>query len=370
MHYEIVRRLGQSLIGEAEHFMLQFDLMQPHTPSPTSRKIDVDISDILLGPGTFRSGEISQEAAFGGAAPDQAESSPRWREDRVGPFGWISLNFVVVCTLIAVFCTIFIRDTFEYSRRNAHLPADAADLKPEFRSSTSPSVSLEAPRVAPGPELNRRQTALPEQSTLFPNQNREIVNPSQFRPDQPATPLPNNVGSVAGRNSINNSTATSSETSTPSRASRTTTSTSESSSSGEQSSSNHSTVRRTIRQPRKSISSTRKTISSRRQNMHTSGGTRSALHSARQNQNNLTFGSRHGQISAQKTQMGSTGNLMSMHSLGAGSAVRQTHGALNPMHMEGGLLAQPGIGAGLGGISGHGLGGGGGGNHGGARVAK
>ena len=77
------------------------------------------------------------------------------------------------------------------------------------------------------------------------------------------------------------------------------------------------------------------------------------------------FGNRRGQISAQKTQIGSGGNLMSMHSLGAGS-VRQTHPAMNPMHMEGGLLAQPGIGAGLGGISGNGLGGGG--SRGGARA--
>jgi len=55
---------------------------------------------------------------------------------------------------------------------------------------------------------------------------------------------------------------------------------------------------------------------------------------------------------------------MSMHSMGQGSALPQSRGAMNPMRMESGMLAQPSIGAGLGGLSGNGLGGGAG-NHGG-----
>ena len=343
--------------------MLQLDFMQPHKPNPTARKIDVDISGILLGPDTFRTSEISQEAAFGCAVPSQAELSPDRREDHVGPFGWISLNFVAGCTLIAIFSTIFIRDTFEYSRRNAHLPADVSDLKPESHSSAAPGFSLEPSRIAQAAQLDRRQIGLPEKATLNPNQNREIASPPQFSAGQPVAALPNNTGTVADRTSTNNSTATSSETSTPSRATRTTSSSETSNPSGEQTSSRESSTRRAIRQSGKSTTS-RATISSRRRSMHVLGAAGSVRHSQRQTQNSLTFGSRHGQVNAQKT----PANLMSMHSLGAGSAVRQIHGTMNPMHMEGGLLAQPGIGAGLGGISGNGLGGGG--SRGGARVAK
>jgi hypothetical protein len=50
-------------------------------------------------------------------------------------------------------------------------------------------------------------------------------------------------------------------------------------------------------------------------------------------------------------------NLMSMHSLGQGSVLTQSRGGMNPMRMESGMLAQPAIGAGLGGISGNNFGG-------------
>jgi hypothetical protein len=57
------------------------------------------------------------------------------------------------------------------------------------------------------------------------------------------------------------------------------------------------------------------------------------------------------------TQTAAAPNVMSMHSMGQGSVLTQSRGAMNPMRMESGMLAQPAIGAGLGGLSGNNLGG-------------
>lgn len=344
--------------------MLQIQSMKPHKPHPISRKIDADISGIVLGPENVRTSEISKETVFARALSKQTEPSPRLPGNRVGPFGWITLNFVAVCGLIAVFCTLLIRDSFEYSRRQAHLPPDAADLRPEFHSTILQGFSLEPSRLPAGLQLNHGQVRLPED-----RQDRTFAVPRQVRTAQPLTSLPNNNTGLADRTS-SSSKSVSSDTAAPASVSRATSSTSGSSSSGESSSSGRSTTGRAIRTSRASTISTRKAISSHRKSIYHAGTARSDLRSARQNPNGTAIGNWHAQTGLAQAKVATPGSVMSMHALGAGSAVRQIHGATNPMRMEGGLLAQPGIGAGLGGATCNGLGGGGGGNRGGNRVAK
>ncbi|HST31214.1 MAG TPA: hypothetical protein VLK27_10300 [Chthoniobacterales bacterium] len=105
-------------------------------------------------------------------------------------------------------------------------------------------------------------------------------------------------------------------------------------------------------------------------NLGNAGVHNSVAQAHRQNLGDLSRTSHSGQGHPAKIQIANNPSLMSMHSVGDGIGLRQTHGATNLMRMESGMLAQPGIGAGLGGVSGNGLGGGGGPNHGGNRTAK
>lgn len=351
--------------------MLQSGLMKPHKPHPISRKVDADISDILLGPRSVRTAEISRETVLGRAFSDQADLVSSRNEIPVGPFGWISLNFVAVCALIALFSTIFIRDSFEYSRRTAHLPADDSDLKPDFHSAASPNFRLEPARLASALQFDRRQRIFKQDDASNSNQQRELGGPQNISPAQPATSLPNNnnVG-VTDKSSSATSRSMSPENASSSPVSRATRSSAATTSGGAESSSSRSTVRRAIRSSRKSTVSARTASLSRRQTIRNPGAARSALHSAQQHSNTLAIRGSHQQTGMGQANAATHEDVMSMHSLGGGSAGRALHPIMNPMRMEGGLLAQPCIGAGLGGVSGNGLGGGGGGNRGGGRVAK
>ena len=348
--------------------------MKPHKPSPVPRKIDVDISEILLPPGNIRPAELSDDRPE--TFPKQADRRPESRGNRVSPSTWMNINFVAVSSLIALFGALLVRDSFEYSRRQAHLPPDAADLKPEFNTTRPYLLSLEPSRLAAAAQLAPSSSKL-EDGVSPQNQEPIIPEPAQqFRPAQTSGPSPNN-SSLADRTTANNSSSVSSDNSGPARLSRTTTSSAENASEGAQSGSNHSTMRRSTRYSRHSTASSRAAISNHRQNirhplvnnLRNSGGAKSTLQAGRQNLNGISMGNRRGQAGAAHTQISAAQGLMSMHGLGAGNAARITHGAMNPMYMESGMLAQPGIGAGLGGITGNGLGGGGG-AHGGNRVAK
>ena len=348
--------------------------MKPHKPSPDSRKIDVDISEILLPPGNIRLSELSNACAD--TFPKKTASRLNSLKTHLSPSAWMNINFVAVSCLIALFGTLLIRDSFEYSRRQAHLLPDAADLKPEFNSTRLNGFSLEPSRPATVVQLDRSSSKL-EDSVPYRNLQPILPAPAQpFQPDQALGPLANN-NSLADRTTANNSSPVSSDLSGPARLSRTTTSSAENSGAGDQTSSTHSSMSRSIRRSRRSSVSSRATVSSHRQDVRHSLANRirnsevakSGLQTTRQNLNGMTGGNRHVQANPAKTQMSAAQGLMSMHSLGIGNAAKLTHGAMSPMHMESGMLAQPGIGAGLGGIAGNGLGGGGG-AHVGNRVAK
>ncbi len=347
--------------------MLRFDSMTPHNPQPSPRKIDVDISEILVGPKKVWADATSQAAVLQRSDPNHGDHVVE-RAINVGPFAWMNLNFVAVCSLIAVFSTIFIRDGFEYSRRNAHLPADVSDLKREFDATTLQTFGLEPSRIASTLQLDSRQATISQQPGFYPSQEPEFQMQRNFSSNQPFTSLPTNTTGFADRTSAaTSSSRVSSESGPAGGVPRATRSGPGSSTSADSSGPIRSTKGRTIRQSRKLIMSARAAISSRRQSLRNSAAARSVLHLARQNQMSTKIGAGSGHSTLQ-SKSAVQGNLMSMHSLGAGAALKQSHGAINPMRMEGGLLAQPGVGAGLGGVTGNGLGGGG--HRAGGQVAK
>lgn len=346
--------------------MLRIDWMKPHESTPAPHKIEVDISGILVRPEKFTPPGLNPDREAGNTFPKQTDRSFDARESRIGPFEWTSINFVAISVLIAFFCTVFIRDTFEYSRRRAHLPADASDLKPEFSLTKSQGFSLEPSRLGATGQLDRLKTSWSEENASG-NESPALSTVPQFRSDQTLAPSPNSTA-LANASSTDNSRSVSADSALPSRLSGTTSSNAEDASGGEQTSSKSSSMRTVIRHSRKSMTSSRTTISRHRQsirhalanNVRNIGVHNSAPRATRENAGGLSLNTHSRQGPAAKTQMAVTPSLMSMHSLGNGGALRQIHGAMNPMHMESGMLAQPAIGAGLGGVSSNGFGGGGG----------
>lgn len=335
--------------------------MEPHKPNPTSRKIEVDISGILLGPENVRTSEISGQGLFQEDFSNQADPSIEPHVIRLGRSGWMNFNFIAVCCLIAVFSTIFIRHDFEHSRRNAHLPADASDLKPDFHSITSQSL-LQPSRLASAVQLDSRINSPDQVFHGSPKLGSQTRQDFPATSESPTSMLSNPAGFADRTSSTGTSRSVSSESGPAGGVSRATSSAPGRSSSAEAASGSRSATGRTIRRSSRSTISARKGISSRRQSLRNTA-TRSAFQSTTHHGNTVKVGVH--QSSILQAKAATHGDLMSMHSLGGGARAGQIPAATNSMRMEGGLLAQPGIGAGLGG-----LGGGGGAHRGGGRVAK
>ena len=342
--------------------------MSPHKPHPPSRKIEVDLSGILIRPERLPT-EVSHELESGTACIRHADWSIDPRDTGIGPSGWTNINFVAVSCLIALFCTVFIRDNFEYSRRAAHLPNDAADLRPGFNSTTAPGFDLEPSRLGADVQLDQTKMKRIKENAAYSNQSPAVSTFLPFSEDQALT-LSRNTG-IADRASGDNSNSARSGGSGPGIRSRTTSSNSESTSGRDQTASDRSSMRRLARHTRKSTISSQTKGSSNRQSFRRSlsqgvgnlGVGKSAHQATRQSVNDLKSGNHNGQSSASKTQIAVDRTVMSMQSMKGGMDLGQSHGAMNPMRMESGMLAQPAVGAGLGGINGNGFGGAG--NHGG-----
>jgi len=105
-----------------EHFVLQLTWMLPHKSDPKRRKVDVDLSAILI-----RSDEYSRAALSDNAPFTSAYSSRQrdwWPIDysrlRIGWSGWVNIIFVSVACLIGFFCAPFVFNSPEYSRLLRH----------------------------------------------------------------------------------------------------------------------------------------------------------------------------------------------------------------------------------------------------------
>jgi hypothetical protein len=85
----------------------------------------------------------------------------------------------------------------------------------------------------------------------------------------------------------------------------------------------------------------------------------SSLNTSQPTRTGLKSGDHNGQGRSALTQSPSGRSPMSMHATARGIATMQNDAPMNCMRMQNGMIAQPAAGAGLGGLSGAGLGGGG-----------
>lgn len=349
--------------------------MSPHDSNPTPRTIDVDVSEILIHPRL-------PEAVPPGAKPkadltslDQPKRPIGPRDFWIGPFGWVSINFVVGSCLIAVFCTLFLSENVQYFRRRSRLADEILYAKPEIDSTGSQNFGLEPSKTVSNLQLDRSPVIAPKGGESDSN---GMPNPafSSFTPPREAqTPsLPSNLGRLAdngsainnassadpgtgGRDSVSRSTSSSTETST---------STSKSRSRSVRASVTGMTTSRAMRHSRNQTASVQPgSLNGRRslrQSMTRTAAAKSGMgKSVSQTSGVLKLGNQQSQHDLSQTQIGAARNQMSMHGMGQGSVGAQMQGGINPMRMEGGSLAQPV----MGGVTGGGLGGGGSARHGG-----
>jgi hypothetical protein len=327
--------------------------MSPHDElASTPRTVDVDVSAILIHP---RLPESAKPIGLPKSGTDQSTRSDSSYDFHIGPFGWVSINFVLGSCLMAIFCTLFVSENVQYFRRRGHLrddivysPGDAGLAKPQSLSvDSSRFLSGEQLRLHPLVARNARQTGV---STLsLPPAPPPLVQ-------NQGSPLSPNLNLIRDNGTVSNATAPA-NTVAGNGVSRATNSTSASSGS---SSSRTTSVR---------SSATRSTRNLRKQSLpHQPGNSNTgrslrgqltnhtaklpASKAAPQTLGGFKVGSQQS-LRATETHSAAWPNQTSLHSLGQGGVGPQLRGSMNPMHMESGMLAEPAIG----GVTGNGLGG-------------
>src|SRR6266404_4249518 len=351
--------------------MLQIGWMQPHEPNPTPRKIEVDLSAILIRPRKPESTEVGQRSESETIFHKPIDPSIDANDMRIGPFTWTNINFVVGSCLIALLCTVFFSDNFEYARRRAHLKDDVVYPRPELDSTRTGGLSLEPAQLVSDLQLDHAKIPGVNEKGADINPNPGLSTRQPTRELQTLASSPN-LSRIADSAPASNSSSASSDSGARNSVSQATSSTSMSSSRGGRSiSGRSSTTKLTRHSGTSSVSSRTRSVrdgqSLRRSFANRAGGRgpgKSLSQITRQTISGVKLNNHQSRIGAVQTQTAAARNIMSMHSTGQGSALTQSRGAMNPIRMESGMLAQPSIGAGLGGLSGNGLGGGAG-NHGG-----
>ena len=336
--------------------MLPLGSMSPHDPKPAPQKIEVDLSAILAPPQPTGPAQVTHtpECAI---LHKQAETAIDSHDIRLGPFGWASINFVLGSCLIAFFCTLFVSENLHF-RRRSHLSDDIVYSKPELDSTSFQGFRMELSQLPPRVHLDRSaETAV--------KGNEAISNPSPLFPsnlptnDAQNSSLSPDLGRFANNGPVNNSNSVGSNRVGQESVSQSNASKSASSSRIQRSSAVRSSATRSTRRSGKQTVSAQTRSSATRQSLRRlltgSAGKVPAGKSTPQTTGSLKPGNLQLQQRATQTQVGAPGSQISMHSMGQGSLMSQSHGAMNPMRMESGMLAQPGIG----GIAGNGLAGGG-----------
>ena len=112
--------------------MLQNESMQPHKPAPNPRKIEVDLSEILIQP------QAVERPDSGDQAPFQNPFPLPWKDPvlnahfaRVSSADWTNIIFAVGASLAAVICTLATFDDLENFRR-LHLASDEMYSRPIY----------------------------------------------------------------------------------------------------------------------------------------------------------------------------------------------------------------------------------------------
>jgi len=112
--------------------MLQNEWMQPHKPATIPRKIEVDLSEILIQSQAVERPDSRDQAPFQNPFPlpwkDPAISA---HFARVSSADWINIIFAVGASLAAIICTLATFDDLENFRR-LHLASDEMYSKPIY----------------------------------------------------------------------------------------------------------------------------------------------------------------------------------------------------------------------------------------------
>ena len=146
--------------------MLQLTWMSPHKPDPKRRKIDVDLSAILIRSDESSRPDLSENAPFMDVSSVHQQDG--WPIDhfrlRIGWSELVNLIFVTVACLIGFFCAPFVFNNPEYARTPRHgfeeVPyarIDLIDIASQQVASRTPNLTI--------PQSNRFKMNLPEQRT-------------------------------------------------------------------------------------------------------------------------------------------------------------------------------------------------------------
>jgi hypothetical protein len=325
--------------------------MSPHKPDPPSRKVEVDLSGILIRPEGLERGALENNTESANSVP---VAWKHWaigeRQPRISSSGWVNILFAIGSCLVGFYCTVFMIDSFEHSHRRAHPPAEVAYRRPEPNATTSKGFRLDASRSAPAIQLDQTKINLSDHAIADSNQTPTLSTPQPFRDNQRFALSPNVSGDGAF---TNDPTSARSSGAGPDRMSQETSSSAETKNDNERVTRKQSRTRSITRHPRASILSSRIKVSNCRQIF------RSSLNNSQPTRTGLKSGDHNGQGRSALTQSPSGRSPMSMHATARGIATMQNDAPMNCMRMQNGMIAQPAAGAGLGGLSGAGLGGGG-----------
>jgi hypothetical protein len=126
--------------------MLQKWRMSPHKPDPNLRKVDVDLSAILI-----RSEELDRlgakyEHEFVNIFPGAGKASPEsGRLPSVTASEWASFTFAVGACLIGLVCALWTFDDLDQLTRLVYPAPDAIYVRPLLRAGKSSHVVSQKP---------------------------------------------------------------------------------------------------------------------------------------------------------------------------------------------------------------------------------
>lgn len=339
--------------------MLQIHWMLPHKPDPPSRKVEVDLSGILIRPEGLERSALENNTESANTVPAAwKHRAIGERQPRISSSGWVNILFAIGSCLIGFYFTVSIIDNFEHSHRTAHSPAEVAYRRPGTNATTSQGSRLAASRSTLTIQLDQTKINLSDQDIDDSNHTPTLSTPQPYRDNQRFALLPNTSGSGAF---TNNPTSAHSSDAAPGRMSQEASSSAETENDNERVTPKQSRTRIITRHPRTSMHSSRIKISNGRQSFG------SSLNNSRPTRTGLKSGDNNGQGRGALTQSPSGRSPMSTHATAPGIAAMQNDAPMNCMRMQNGMIAQPAAGIGLGGLNGAGLGGGG---HGGANARR
>jgi hypothetical protein len=328
--------------------VLQIHWMLPHKPDPPSRKVEVDVSGILIRPKGLDRSALENNTESANTVP---AAWTQWaigeRQPRISSSGWVNVLFAIGSCLIGFYFTVSIIDSFEHSHRRAHPPAEVAYRRPGPNATTSQGFRLAASRSTLPIQLDQTKINLSARDIADSNHTPTLSTPQPYRDNQRFALSPNVSGSGAF---TNNATSAQSSGAALGRMSQETSSSAETENDKE---------RITPKQSRTPMLSSRIKVSNGRQSFQLSPN------NSRPTRTGLKSGDNNGQGRGVLTQSPSGRSPMSMHATARGIAAMQNNAPMNCMRMQNGMIAQPAAGIGLGGLNGAG-----GGGHGGANARR